>query len=96
MPNVNNGAHRPELDNMTPAMIRVLCEELLYTMDYEQRRKIATKLPGIYKMVFGSIPETMVETKAHEIAGFLNRNESEPTRKVSDEDVFAALKQVGL
>jgi len=54
MPN----AHHPELDNMSPAQIRVLCEELLYTMDTEQRRKIMGRLPGIYHMAYpGSRPE---------------------------------------
>jgi len=53
MPN----AHKPELDNMSPAQIRVLCEELLYTMDTEQRRKIMGRLPGIYHMAYpGSTP----------------------------------------
>jgi len=53
MPN----AHKPELDNMSPAQIRVLCEELLYTMDTEQRRKIMGRLPGIYHMAYpGSAP----------------------------------------
>jgi hypothetical protein len=55
MPKPN--AHHPELDNMSPAQIRVLCEELLYTMDTEQRRKIMGRLPGIYHMAYpGSTP----------------------------------------
>jgi hypothetical protein len=45
-------AHKPQLDEMTPAQIRVLCEELLYTMDAEQRLKVKAKLPGIYAMVY--------------------------------------------
>ena len=96
MSNVNAGAHRPELDDMTPAMIRVLCEELLYTMDSEQRRKIANKIPGIYKMAFGSIPSTMVEMKGNEIAFHMNKAEKEPTRKVNSEDIYNALMKVGL
>lgn len=53
----NIGAHKPELDNMTPAQIRVLCEELLYTMDAEQRLKVKAKLPGIYGMVYPDKPK---------------------------------------
>jgi len=45
-------AHKPEMDKMTPAQIRALCEELLYTMDIEQREKIKATLPGLYAMVF--------------------------------------------
>lgn len=90
MPNVNGGAHKPELDNMTPAMIRVLCEELLYTMDCDQRRKIAKKIPGIYKMVYGSLPDAMVNQTANQIVSHLKKD------SVNPEDVYEVLKKVGL
>ena len=45
-------AHKPELDEMTPAMIRVVAEFLLYTMDIEQRTKLIAELPGIYKLIY--------------------------------------------
>ena len=53
---MNYGPHKPELDDMTPAQIRVLCEELLYTMDCTQRIKVAKVIPGIYKMVYVKLP----------------------------------------
>jgi hypothetical protein len=44
--------HKPELDNMTPAMIRVVAEFLLYKMDTELRGKLMTEFPGIYKLMY--------------------------------------------
>lgn len=98
MPNVNGGAHKPELDNMTPAMIRVLCEELLYTMDCDQRQKVAKKIPGIYKMVYGSLPENMVEQTAAQVSDIvgglacLNYDEKMRIKNAC----IKALKKVGL
>jgi hypothetical protein len=46
-----SGSHKPSLDRMTPAMIRVVAEYLLYIMDTEQRRKFMNDLPGIYKII---------------------------------------------
>lgn len=45
-------SHRPELDKMTPAMIRVVAEFLLYTMQTEQRITFIDTLPGIYKIIY--------------------------------------------
>lgn len=45
-------AHRPSLDHMTPAQIRVVCEELLYTMEQEQRVAFMKTFPGLYALVF--------------------------------------------
>lgn len=42
-------AHKPELDELTPAEIRVICEQLLYTMDIEQRIKFKAAYPGLYE-----------------------------------------------
>jgi len=49
-------AHKPELDEITPAMIRVVAEFLLYTMHIEQRTKLIAELPGIYKLIYPVIP----------------------------------------
>jgi hypothetical protein len=49
-------SHRPELDNMSPAMIRVVAEFLLYTMEIDQRIKFSTELPGIYKILYQTLP----------------------------------------
>lgn len=65
-----NGAHKPELDNLTTAQIRVLCEELLYTMDYEQRAKISSKFPGLYLMVFDRLPDGVRTQLADELSEF--------------------------
>jgi hypothetical protein len=44
-------AHKPQLDEMTPAEIRVICEQLLYTMDIEQRIKFRETYPGLYAKI---------------------------------------------
>jgi hypothetical protein len=44
--------HRPTLDNMSPAQIRVVLERLLNTMQIEQRRDFMATLPGLYRMVY--------------------------------------------
>ena len=90
------GPHKPELDELTPAQIRVVCEQLLYTMDSTQRFKFATELPGLYKKLYGSIPSTMVQQTANQIAHSYNQEEKEPTCKVSDERLFQAMQRVGL
>lgn len=98
MSNVNGGAHKPELDNMTPAMIRVLCEELLYTMDCDQRWKIAKKIPGIYKMVYGSLPETFIEQTAAQVSnivGNCNNLNAEEKMEINNACI-EALKKIGL
>lgn len=48
-----NRKHQPQLDEFTPAEIRVLCEELLYTMEIEQRQKIMARHPGLYVRLYG-------------------------------------------
>lgn len=45
-------AHKPELDNLTPAQQRVVLEELLYTMQIEQRTSLMETFPGLYLMIF--------------------------------------------
>ena len=45
-------SHRPELDNMSPSMIRIVAEFLLYTMEIEQRTKFRTTLPGLYEVLY--------------------------------------------
>jgi len=53
-------AHKPEMDQLSPAQIRVVCEQLLYTMDTEQRRKLMGTFPGLYLMLYpGSGPATV-------------------------------------
>lgn len=52
--------HHPELDEFTPAQVRVLAEALLYTMDIEQRRKLMRRLPGIYLMLFPSARSNVI------------------------------------
>jgi len=63
---MQTGPHKPELDEMSPSQIRVLCEQLLYTMDIEQRIKVSTEIPGIYKMVFGRLPEAVANKMTFE------------------------------
>lgn len=50
-------AHRPELDQFTPAEIRVVCEHLLYTMNSEQRAKFMQTHPGLYLKLCPSAKE---------------------------------------
>lgn len=50
-PAINVNAHKPSLDNLTPAQIRVVAEQLLYTMDHVQRLKFKSSFPGIYRLV---------------------------------------------
>lgn len=57
----SGNAHKPELDNMTPAQIRVVCEQLLYTMDYEQRHKFMGTFPGLYLMLYPDSGPALVE-----------------------------------
>lgn len=52
-------AHKPELDNMSPAQIRVVCEQLLNTMDTDQRGKLMQAFPGLYLQLY---PETKEAT----------------------------------
>lgn len=52
-------AHKPELDQFTPAEIRVVCEQLLYTMDSEQRKKFMQKYPGLYLKLYPSAKEVL-------------------------------------
>ena len=47
-------AHKPQLDQMTPTEIRVICEQLLYTMDIEQRTKLKNTYPGLYQKLISS------------------------------------------
>lgn len=93
-------AHKPELDNMTPAQIRVLCEELLYTMDIDQREKIALKLPGLYKMVYGTLPQGVIEQLAIKLAADFNepfQTEEKPNRQfLTNQRCLEALQNVGL
>jgi hypothetical protein len=85
---MQTGPHKPELDEMSPSQIRVLCEQLLYTMDIEQRIKVSTEIPGIYKMVFGRLPEAVANKMAFE---------AEEARKDSLEaKTLDALDRVGL
>ena len=43
--------HKAELDNLTPAEIRVVCERLLATMDFEQRCQLREYIPGLYAKI---------------------------------------------
>jgi len=47
--------HKPELDELTPAEMRVIAEYLLYTMEIPQRRKFSLEYPGLYKKVYPSV-----------------------------------------
>jgi hypothetical protein len=44
-------AHKPALDKMSPAQIRVVCEHLLYTMETKQRESLMKAFPGLYLML---------------------------------------------
>lgn len=46
------GAHKPELDKLSPAQIRVVCEQLLYTMKTDERRNLMATFPGLYVLIF--------------------------------------------
>lgn len=50
-----NHSHKPELDKFSPAMIRVVAEFLLYTMDIEQRTKFKDTLPGLYQIIYPDV-----------------------------------------
>lgn len=52
LPRINAAAHRPEMDYLTPAQTRVVCEQLLYTMDIEQRGKFKATFPGLYRLLY--------------------------------------------
>jgi hypothetical protein len=52
-------AHKPELDQFTPAEIRVVCEQLLYTMDSEQRVKFMQTHPGLYLKLYPGAKEVL-------------------------------------
>lgn len=49
-------SHKPALDKFSPAMIRVLAEFLLYTMDIEQRTKLKDTYPGLYSILEPETP----------------------------------------
>lgn len=44
-------AHKPEMDKLTPAEMRVLAEYLIYTMEIGQRRKLRKTYPGLYEKI---------------------------------------------
>lgn len=52
--------HQPELDNFTPAQIRVVCEQLLFTMDYAQREKFMATFPGLYVKLYPGTIESAI------------------------------------
>ena len=54
-------AHKPELDKMSPAQIRVVCEQLLYTMDTDQRHKFMATFPGLYCLIFPGHEDTTIK-----------------------------------
>lgn len=53
--------HRPELDNFTPAEIRVLAEHLLYTMGPEARGTLMEAYPTLYIRLFPSADRACLE-----------------------------------
>jgi len=58
--------HKPALDELTPAEIRVVCEQLLYTMPVEQRVKLRETYPGLYakvEPVHGKLNHDVVEVQ---------------------------------
>lgn len=54
-------AHKPELDQLSPAQIRVVCEQLLYTMDHEQRSKFMATFPGLYLLIFPGTKDATIQ-----------------------------------
>lgn len=54
-------AHKPELDQLSPAQIRVVCEQLLYTMDHNQRSKFMVTFPGLYILIFPGTEQAVIE-----------------------------------
>lgn len=61
------GPHLKTLDDCTPAQIRVVCEQLLYTMDQNQRHSFALAMPGLYQKLFGVIPMGVQHMLARDI-----------------------------
>lgn len=59
-------AHKPELDRMSPAQIRVVCEQLLYTMAPEQRGKLMQAFPGLYLMMFPDAKDATIKRFSQE------------------------------
>jgi hypothetical protein len=49
---MNCGPHRPELDDFTPAEMRVLLEQMLYTMEHGQREKLKAAHPAMYERIY--------------------------------------------
>ena len=45
-------AHRPSLDNMSPAQIRVVCEHFLFTMEFKARNDLMETYPGLYRQIY--------------------------------------------
>jgi hypothetical protein len=60
-------AHHPELDSMSPAQIRVVCEHLLYTMEISQRRKLMAAFPGLYKNLFPNCGIKVIDSHGAEL-----------------------------
>ena len=44
--------HKPELDSLTPSEIRVVLEQLLWTMEIKQRENLQKAYPGLYKAIY--------------------------------------------
>jgi hypothetical protein len=54
-------AHKPELDQLSPAQIRVVCEQLLYTMDADQRGKLMETFPGLYLLIYPGTKDATIQ-----------------------------------
>jgi len=44
--------HKPELDSLTPSEIRVVLEQMLWTMEIKQRENLQKAYPGLYKAIY--------------------------------------------
>lgn len=53
--------HKKELDDFTPAEMRVVTELLLHTMDYVQRMKFMQRLPGLYVKIYPGTETRCIE-----------------------------------
>jgi len=58
--------HKPELDDMTTAQMRVVLEFLLFNMGCDLRGKLMGSLPGLYLRIFPGVPYGSMDSKLRE------------------------------
>jgi len=59
--------HKPQLDDFTPAEIRVLAEQLLHTMDMETRGMLMEAYPSLYVRLYPTAANVCAERFARSV-----------------------------